>query len=145
MTNDDRAGKIPLVYHRTKSELMAAALAELDQLASLAPNWDSYGSDPPTEPARTIGRSILDLVAHKFGDVAGAATEPCTVAALPGSGVLLEWRGESASLEVDIGPGGEIGYLFVDRRGGARRAEEADAVSLATGISHLSAVLSPKP
>lgn len=125
--------------------LMATVFDELDQLAALSPNWDSLGSDAPTQPARRCARVILEQIVDRFGTSAGRLAEPSAVAAMPGSGVLLEWRGEHANLEVDIGPGGGIGYLFVDRRCGGRRAEEADAVSLATILSRLAVVLNPGP
>ena len=121
--------------------VMATAIEDLEGLAALGPNWDGYGSAPPTDLARRRARSILDLVGERFGEAAGRRIEPDTVAAMPGSGVLLEWRADDAALEVDIGPGGEIGYLFVDRHDGERRTEEGDDASPATIMDHLATVL----
>lgn len=120
---------------------MTRAYCDLDKLATLAPNWDSYGSDPPTERARELARTLLETIAKQHGWRASGRIEPFTVGALPGSGVLLEWRGDDASLEVDIGPDGEIGYLFVDRRGGERRVEEVNDVPISTVLVRLATIL----
>ena len=126
-------------------EIMAVALNDLEQLGALGQNWDGLGSDPPTECAREAARSLLQLVSDRFWPTAGPSIEPFTVGALPGSGVLLDWRADGTSLEVDIGPRGELGYLFVDQRSGDRRAEEADAVPQATILDRLAVVFGSRP
>src|SRR5262249_25344540 len=44
---------------------LATACQRLAELASLEPDWDSYGADPPTALAVTTARSLLEDVAQR--------------------------------------------------------------------------------
>ena len=67
--------------------------------------------------------------------------EPFAVAALPGGGVFLEWRGERADIEVHIGSEGGLSYLVEDRRAGEARYEERDSDTLGAILDRLVDVL----
>jgi hypothetical protein len=123
---------------------MAGAYQDLDQLAMLPTNWDSYGGGPPSECARAVARELLEAITKRFRGAASDRIEPVTVGGLPGSGVLLEWQDDVASLEVDIRPDGVIGYLFVDRRGGERQTVEGDAVSTGMVLDRLATILATR-
>jgi hypothetical protein len=104
------------------------ALERLGALASLEPEWDTYGGAPPTDIAIEVARNAIGTVAERFGAVAGEASVPYDVAPISNGGVGVEWRRGTTSFELWIGPTGTRGYLHVDGAGASRHTEEADDV-----------------
>lgn len=113
-----------------RSAELTAAYADLFRLAELPPNWDGDGSRAPTSEALVAAQQLLNWTACQASLTQPTACLPFAIAPLSGSGVLLDWRCQAADLEVDIGPAGQLGYLFIDRTGPERRFEEDDDVSL---------------
>lgn len=67
------------------------ALARLDEIAKLEPNWDSYGADTPWPEAIRAARELVRLFAH-----------PPNVVPRSGGGVQLEWHREGWEIELAI-------------------------------------------
>ena len=123
---------------------LRSALLRLEELTRLEPNWDGDGNAPPSAEVVGVGGRFLLRAAERFGEAAGEAIRPYVVAPLPGGGVHLEWRGPQADLEVQVGPGEELGYLFVDRRGPERQFEEDDQASPEALLDRLAVVLATR-
>lgn len=86
-------------------------LPSLREIEALPPNWDSYGSPPPS--GQLIGQVLLLL--HR--------TESLTVPhpnAIPasGGGIQLEWRVGPRELEVEFSGKGMVEFLATDRANG---------------------------
>jgi hypothetical protein len=79
----------------------------LEALENLPPNWDSYGSIPPTPQALRGAEGLLRLLTVE------AFPSP-QVVPVPGGGVQLEWQVGPRGLEVEIRPDGSIEYLKVE-------------------------------
>lgn len=114
----------------SKSEtLLKPALDRLSRLANLPVDWDSYGGDPPTKRSISTAYGLLFEVADGIGRAAGPASIPFAIVPLAYGGVQMEWRGPSAEVEVEIGPEGDFGYLFIDKRGPERTFCEKDGAT----------------
>lgn len=79
----------------------------IDSLATLPPDWDTYGS-PPIQPTAVVAvRYLLEE-----SQVLGLPLPQ--VVPVPGGGLQLEWNLEGRALEMEVGARGELAYLFVD-------------------------------
>lgn len=107
-------------------EVLRPALDELDALAELPPNWDLDGSGPPTAAARRRARNLILTAAQMYWNQARDLVQPFTVGAVPGSGVMLEWRCDRTKLVVFIHSDARSRFLFVDTRGGSRHSDQCD-------------------
>jgi hypothetical protein len=119
------------------------ALQRLNQLTTLQPNWDSENGLPPTACAITKATWLLGKIAEDFGLIAGAAIRPYAVAPLGDGGVQLEWRGPARDIEVEVGPTGELAYLFIEGHGAQRRFSEAAGVPDREVVDLIARVFSP--
>ena len=80
------------------------AVRKLFQLLALPPDWDSYGSPPPSEVAvRAAERLVLGIDLDYF-------VTP-RIVPVSGGGVQLEWSVGSRELEIEIGDEGSAEYL----------------------------------
>lgn len=109
------------------ADRLRAILARLTGLECFGPNWDSYGSQPPASSAITKARNLVWEVVGKDFAHFGVRAIPYTAAPLSGGGVQIEWQGPSGSVEVEIGPHCEFGYLMTRQR--PEETEERDNVS----------------
>jgi len=104
--------------------VLRPTLKRLAQLEALEPDWDTYGALPLTSTALTradaMARKVVDLYCGSLGERAA----PFTVMPIADGGVSIEWRGPSANLELDIGPGGELSYLLVTQGEDGRQFDE---------------------
>jgi hypothetical protein len=79
----------------------------IQRLAALAPNWDSYGAEPlRTSAARRCITSVLMSLPDD-------TPEPTVVPTREG-GLQLEWRRSGVEFEIAVPPEGPITYLLVD-------------------------------
>ena len=108
---------------------LAQTLRLLDELGRLEPDWDTYGSEPPTKEAIAAARHLIEEVQRGFKGTEAGLSLPFAVVPLSGGGVQIEWRGANDSIEVEIGPRGEWGYLLARGAGPARKFEEGDGVA----------------
>jgi hypothetical protein len=119
----------PIELERGTAQRIDAALLRIAGFADLPPDWDSYGGDPPSEVARSEAVRWVGVVADLFGSRAGAEVVPYSVAPLADGGVQLEWRGRKGIVELEVGPEGELAYLFLANGETETSAEEADDAS----------------
>lgn len=118
-------------------------LDRVNNLAHLGPNWDSYGSEPPTAEARSKATDLIwDVVRESFGR-ADLTAIPFAVAPLSGGGVQLEWRRGNNSIEVEVDPlGNNFGYLLSRQNQGNREFDERDNVQESDAARQVIAALS---
>ena len=105
------------------------AFERLEELAGLGPGWDSYGAAPISARAIASVRRLLAAIASEVDDPAGDRVRPYVVVPIANGGVQIEWRGPGGSLEVDVGPAGDLGYLLITGEEPARTFEERDGVA----------------
>lgn len=85
---------------------------QLDELLTLEEDYDSYGAYPPTLLSVFDARRLIDEVVRKLQTRVGDLAIAYELDATPRGGVLIEWRGESAHLTVEIGPDSTFSYLL---------------------------------
>lgn len=113
----------------TLSEWKIATIRGLLGLLSRRPNWDSYGSCPPSQNAVSIGvQLILSVEIESF--------VAAQVVPVGGGGVQLEWSFGSRGLEIEINSDGSIEFLRVE----SGRAVEEGQISVGN-IAGLRALL----
>jgi hypothetical protein len=104
-----------------------AILDRLTRLETFGRDWDSYGSQPPAGSAITKAQQLIwEVVSQDFAH-SGVRAVPYTAVPLSGGGVQIEWQGPSGSVEIEIGPHCEFGYLMT-RQGPHEETEERDNV-----------------
>jgi hypothetical protein len=110
---DPRTSTVRLDSNQGSTPRLGAALNRIAQFADLKTDWDSYGGDPPSSVARAEAGRWVEIVADLFGARAGDTAIPYSVAPLADGGIQLEWRGRNGVVELEVGPEGELGYLFL--------------------------------
>lgn len=108
----------------------AEAMRGLGEIANLPPNWDTYGSPPPT--AIAIEKVIDILLKIDDRNLPSAHVVP-----LSGGGVQLEWRVVDRELHLEIGPDGIAQYLQIEN-GQPFREEEMPSFTIDDAKSLLS-------
>ena len=108
---------------------MSWALEELDDIAALEPDWDSYGAEPIAPRAIALATDLLHLVDERLGRVAFEQSRPQIVAPRPDGGVQIEWGTRPIQIAVHTDPSGNLGYLFKDQQAGAIIYEEKQSAS----------------
>ena len=108
---------------------VVSPLNELQRIADLPADWDSYGSAPPTTVAVGTARRLINTVYRDSLLSARNPSLPFSVAPLSGGGIQLEWRGETNTIEVEVGPEGAFGYLLIKGAEPSSVYEEEDGVS----------------
>jgi len=94
----------------THSSWMEEATNTLDALRKLAPNWDSYGAEPPGQDALHRAHEVLEaLDAMRF--------RPDRVAASAEGGVAIAFVREQRYADVECYNSGEILAVTSDGRG----------------------------
>lgn len=119
---------MPAAEAETARQTFANTMADLHRIAGLQADWDSYGSAPPTSVAVETARRLINTVYRDSLLSARAPYLPFAVAPLSGGGVQLEWRGETSTVEVEIGPQGAFGYLLIKGAEPSCVYEEEDGV-----------------
>ena len=104
--------------------VLRPTLKRLAQLEGLEPDWDTYGALPLTSTALACADALVRKVVDLYGAAFGEQSAPYTVMPIADGGVSIEWRGASADLELDIGPGGELSYLLITRGDDGRQFDE---------------------
>jgi hypothetical protein len=130
----DRASATP---RATQTLPIEVAVRRIAGFADLEPDWDSYGGEPSSPVARTEAIRWVEIVADLFRPRAGSAAGPYAVAPLADGGVQIEWRGSRGLVELEVGPDGALGYLFVPEEAADSRSEEADDASWADALRAL--------
>lgn len=103
---------------------MQWASDQLDDIAKLGPDWDSYGGDPPSPMAIAIASELLLIVDKNFGRLAYEQSQPQVVAPRADGGIQIEWGTRPVEIAVHADPSGALGYLYIDRQSGTPVYEE---------------------
>ena len=109
----------------------ARALASLEEriarFSDLEPDWDSYGAGAISAEAIAQARNVLRSLIYSAEPRLEEPVLSVWVAPLPNGSVLLEWRGATADVEVEITANGALD-LFLERRASETRetSERAD-------------------
>lgn len=107
-------------------------LDRLNDMRSFQEDWDSYGSQRPSDQAIEAARDLVWNVISRQYATAGSKSLPYSVVPLSGAGVQIEWHGANDSIEVEVCADGRFGYLFTKNEASPNRhREEHDDVSQA--------------
>lgn len=82
-------------------------IRSVQTLLNLSPDWDGYGSPPPSKEAADIAFRLVSEVKENF-------RKPAHVCPVGGGGIQLEWHVGEKDLEIEIESDGSVGYLAVD-------------------------------
>ena len=91
------------------SQWQIQALRALFQMATLPPNWDSYGSPPPSPTSLATSIDLLSEI--DLDDLPVPHVAP-----VPGGGIQFEWSVGQRELEFEILPDGSVEFLKSDGR-----------------------------
>ena len=117
------------------------ALSRIVEMANLSPNWDGEDADPPTAEAVAAACFLIEAVAERRQLRGGVSIPPATSSPVPDGGLLIEWRGPAAMIDVQASPDGSFGYLVKWNAGSDASYEEADTASLETVLVVMDRVL----
>lgn len=116
------------VFKYRRVSPIAETLNRLQQIEDLGANWDSYASEAPSHLAVATAHSVIWAVYMGSVHEGRRPTVPYSVVPLSGGGVQVEWRGDAATIEVEISSEGVFGYLLVRGSEPLRDVEERDNV-----------------
>ncbi len=122
-------------------DVMRATSQALRELRNLPANWDSYGARPPTRVAIDAAQALLASVYSFLAGVPAERVQPELLVPLADGGVQIEWSAHTVSVEVQVGPMGTLGYLYVDRSTPEGRYSERDDAPWASILSHIASVV----
>jgi hypothetical protein len=97
------------VFPVLESNWRGGALEKLSTFKLLAPNWNSYGSLPPSEKAIKSAASFLMMMRDEN------LPRP-RVIPIAGGGIQFEWNYGERELEIEFRPDGTLEYLWVPDR-----------------------------
>ena len=99
---------------------LETCLANIDRLAGLEDNWNSYGARKVDPRSVELGKRFVLHLANMNGRI----DCPRVTASPDGNPAFSwEWHDHSRELNVEITPGGTIRYSFVDEVNPSRDAE----------------------
>lgn len=127
--NNERIELPPASEAKVAQQTYEDTIANLNRIAGLGVDWDSYGSAPPASVAVEAAGRLIETVYRNSLLSARTPCLPFSVAPLSGGGIQLEWRGENEAIEVQVSPEGAFGYLLVKGAEPASVYEEEDGVS----------------
>jgi len=127
--NDEGIEPLPALEAKQAQPTYENTMANLKRIAGLGVDWDSYGSAPPASVAVETAGRLIETVYRDSLLSARTPYLPFSVAPLSGGGIQLEWRGESKAVEIEVGPEGAFGYLFIKGAEPSSVYEEEDGVS----------------
>lgn len=104
-------------------------LRNLDRVAALPDNWDTYNGGKTSEAAAKTAQDLVWNAVIRLGRSKAIDGTPYDVAPISGGGVQLEWRGNGGILEVEISSERRFNYLLWRHRDRLGDAEEAANVS----------------
>ncbi len=105
------------------------ALDELDDIAKLGQDWDSYGADPPSLLAIVIASNLLLIVDKEFSRLAYEQSRPQLVAPCAYGGIQIEWGTRPVEIAVHVDPSGTLGYLYTSWQGDTPEYKEVPSAS----------------
>jgi hypothetical protein len=108
---------------------MQRVLGQLDEIAKLGSDWDSYGANPPSPLAIALASNLLLIVEKEFGRFAYERSWPQVIAPRADGGIQIEWGTRPVEIAVHADPSGSLGYLYVDRQGDIPKYQEVSSAS----------------
>ena len=122
----------PIIAHASTDPVykLRTMLDRLEDTKNFREDWDSYGSQPPSNHAIEAARDLVWNVISRRYPTARNKSLPYSIVPLSGSGVQIEWHGVTDSIEVEVGRDGRFGYLLTKNEASPNRhREERDNVS----------------
>lgn len=106
-----------------------ADIEEIEALAQLEPDWDSYEAATISPRAITLAK---DLVVYTAIGAASLRIEahPSYIGPVPNGGVQIEWRRDGREIQVEVRPNQTLGCLLVKQHGAQRDREYQEDVPL---------------
>jgi hypothetical protein len=123
-------GAVVQTRHNTERAL-AHIHERIARFGDLEPDWDSYGAKPFSPTAMATAKDVLRAVSQRTTATTGDAAFGVRVTPLPSGGILLEWHGPSADLEVEVTRTGRLDLLLEERVGGTDETSEHAGVDVA--------------
>jgi hypothetical protein len=114
MTYD--AGSDRVLFLGDLSPNQAEAMRRLGEIVNLPPNWDSYGSPPPTTTAVEIVMDLLETIDNP--NLPAPRVVPVS-----GGGLQLEWNVSPRELQLEISGEGIAQCLQIEDRRPVREEE----------------------
>jgi len=99
------SGVVPL-----DGEWHIGAVTNVFRAAEVLPDWDSYGSPPPTTQARTVSLDLLRYIVGKGFDCSLPVPYAFPVA---GGGIRLEWEKGQREVAFEVLPNGTTEFFRV--------------------------------
>lgn len=102
------------VHHDTERALAEMAM-QIARFAELESDWDSYGAETISPQAIIAAKDVLQAVIRQTEPIIGEQVLSVWIAPLPSGGIMLEWRGPTADLEIEITADGTLDLLLEER------------------------------
>jgi len=99
----------------SKQDDFGAALLQLESVANLADDWDSYGSRAPDSNAIFAARKLI-VDAQRQSNLI-----PYFVGPVSGGGVQIEWHIQDGTIEIEVYPNKTFAVLVVRNKGSLKR------------------------
>lgn len=112
--------------HPNTEKALQSSLDRLDEIASLAPDWNPRGSKSSSSNAILAAYFLLFEVAKRIHVSDKYLTIPYYISPIVNGGVSISWRSQWAQLRVMVGPLGKYRYYWEDRRDFEMFEEQAD-------------------
>jgi hypothetical protein len=110
---------VPVVAFRERpDEWLAGAQQKISDLATLKPNWDSYGALRVSDEAIRCAMSVVTELSKVV-----SVPEP-TIGASPDGEVGFCWDAGNWSLDLTIDAGGVLAYVYLDEKDPMNNREE---------------------
>ncbi|MBI5197979.1 MAG: hypothetical protein HZA19_05150 [Nitrospirae bacterium] len=87
------------------SNWQTEAIKKILQLSNLPPDWDSYGSQPPSVKVVNTAIDIIEAIPSQE-DLPTPHLAP-----ISGGGIQIEWNISQRDLEIEVIPDGSIRFL----------------------------------
>lgn len=132
-------------HRETEHDPLVSIKDRLAELAGLGEDWDSYGGHPPAPKAvAEAARFVEEVLAVHWATARGRAL-PASISPLPSGGIELEWSVPDGLLAIDVGAGGQWGFLRKTDRGNGVQFDEGDDVARDSLFPLLAEVLLAQP
>ncbi|MHB8644457.1 MAG: hypothetical protein ACYDAR_01560 [Thermomicrobiales bacterium] len=106
-----------------------ADIEEIEALARLEPDWDSYGAATISPQAIALAKDLVTYTAIGAASL-GIEARPYYIGPTPIGGVHVEWRRDRREIQVDVRPNQTLGCLLVRQSDTKRERECREDVPL---------------
>lgn len=106
-----------------------ADITEIEALARLAPDWDSYGAATISPQAIVLAKDLVAYTAIGAASL-GIEAHPYYIGPTPNGGVHIEWQRDGREIQVEVRPNQTMGCLLIKRHDAQRDREYREDVPL---------------